>query len=126
MDWAAYGFRVEDRPYPVGTLMARAGQGSDEELKKLLQDLPIHVQRVGKWPQLAWQRIRQPRVGLYQSYDSSMDEGWTRWILEQNEFSYTSLFDRDIQESQLQAFDAILFAEQSAQEIQGRIILALS
>ena len=117
VDWAAYGFRVEDRPYPVGTLMARAGQGSDEELKKLLQDLPIHVQRVGKWPQLAWQRIRQPRVGLYQSYDSSMDEGWTRWILEQNEFSYTSLFDRDIQESQLQAFDAILFAEQSAQEI---------
>ena len=117
VDWATYGFRVEDRPYPVGTLMARSGQGSNEELKELLRDLPVHVQRVGKWPQLAWQRIRQPRVGLYQSYDSSMDEGWTRWILEQNEFSYTSLFDRDIQEGQLQEFDAILFAEQSPREI---------
>ena len=117
VDWATYGFRVENRPYPVGTLMARAGQGSNEELKELLQDLPVHVQRVEKWPQLAWQRIRQPRVGLYQSYDSSMDEGWTRWILEQSEFSYTSLFDRDIQEGQLQEFDVILFAEQSAREI---------
>ncbi len=117
VDWATYGFRVEDRPYPVGTLMARAGQGSDEELKNLLQDLPVHVQRVERWPQLAWQRIRKPRVGLYQSYDSSMDEGWTRWILEQNEFSYISLLDRDIREGQLQEFDVILFAEQSAQEI---------
>ena len=117
VDWATYGFRVEDRPYPVGTLMARAGQGSDEELKDLLQSLPVHVQRVEKWPQLAWQRIRKPRVGLYQSYNSSMDEGWTRWILEQNEFSYTSLLDRDIRKGKLQDFDVLLFAEQSAREI---------
>ena len=117
VDWATYGFRVGDRPYPVGTLMARAGQGSDEELRMLLQDLPVHVERVEKWPQLAWQRIRKPRVGLYQSYDSSMDEGWTRWILEQNEFYYTSLLDRDIRKGQLQEFDVILFAEQSAREI---------
>ena len=121
VDWATYGFRVEDRPYPVGTLMARAetrsGKGSDEELRELLKDLPVHVRRVEKWPQLAWQRIRKPTIGLYQSYDSSMDEGWTRWILEQNEFSYTSLLDRDIRKGQLQEFDAILFAEQSAREI---------
>ncbi len=117
VDWATYGFRVQDRPYPAGTLMARARQGSDEDMVALLQDLPVPVQRVEKWPQLAWQRIRQPRVGLYQSYDPSMDEGWTRWILERNEFSYESLFDRDIRNGRLQEFDVILFAEQKAEQI---------
>jgi hypothetical protein len=37
-----------------------------------------------------------------------MDEGWTRWILEQFEFPYTSLTDRDIQAGRLhEKYDAI-------------------
>ncbi len=118
LDWATYGFRVGDHPFPVGTLMARAGEGKQSDLQDLLKDLPLAVHQVKKWPQLAWQRIHEPAIGLYQSYNPSRDEGWTRWILEQHEFPYTTLRDGDVREGELQEFDVILFADEPAQGIE--------
>ena len=41
-----------------------------------------------------------------------MDEGWTRWLLEQFEFPYTSAFDRDIRAGNLRAkFDVIVLPD---------------
>ena len=60
------------------------------------------------------------RVGLYKSYTASMDEGWTRWIFQQfsQPFGYASLLDAEVRAGNLRAkFDAILFPDQSAQQI---------
>ena len=35
-------------------------------------------------------------VGLYRSWTASMDEGWTRWILEKYQFRVVSLRDQDL------------------------------
>ena len=44
-----------------------------------------------------------------------MDEGWTRWVLEQYEFNLTSLHNADIRAGKLrQKFDAIILADQNA------------
>jgi hypothetical protein len=41
-----------------------------------------------------------------------MDEGWTRWLLEQFEFPYASVFDRDVRAGNLRArFDVILLPD---------------
>ena len=41
--------------------------------------------------------ITQQRIGMYQRYNGgNMDEGWTRLLLENFEFEYTSLFDADL------------------------------
>jgi hypothetical protein len=62
--------------------------------------------------------LNRPRVALYKSYVPSMDEGWTRWILEQFAFSYASVRDKDLQSDSLrQRFDVILFADQTASSI---------
>jgi Zinc carboxypeptidase len=60
--------------------------------------------------------IRVPRIGLYRSYRANMDEGWTRWILEQYEFPYTSLSNADIR-GDLSKFDVLLFADESEDTI---------
>jgi hypothetical protein len=50
-----------------------------------------------------------PRIGLYKSWVPSIDEGWTRWILEQYEFPYTSLDDAGVRKSGLrERFDVIV------------------
>jgi hypothetical protein len=43
-----------------------------------------------------------------------MDEGWTRWLLEQNNVAYTSLEDREARAGNLRAsYDAILIPDHS-------------
>lgn len=62
--------------------------------------------------------INAPRVGLYQPWTANMDEGWTRWVLEQFEFAPTPLHNADIKAGALrQRFDAIVLADQQARDI---------
>jgi Zinc carboxypeptidase len=62
-----------------------------------------------------WMEIPRPRVGLYQSFEPSMDEGWTRWLLEQFGFAYTSVHNPDILAGRLRhRFDTLVFPDQSA------------
>jgi hypothetical protein len=62
--------------------------------------------------------MRAPRVGLYQSYSPSMDEGWTRWVLDHYEFPFTTIHNSDVQAGKLRTrFDAILLPDQRAKDI---------
>ena len=58
--------------------------------------------------------LRQPRVALYKSHIPVIDEGWTRWLLEQYEFPYTNIQDKDIRAGNLNSqFDVILIPHES-------------
>src|SRR5260370_21374288 len=62
--------------------------------------------------------LNTPRVGIYQSYDPSMDEGWTRWVLDRYQFEYTALHNEDIKPGKLrQRFDAIILPDQRSSAI---------
>jgi hypothetical protein len=61
--------------------------------------------------------IRAPKVGIYQSYISNMEEGWTRWVLDQYEFDLEVLHDPDIRGGDLSRFDIIVLPDQSASGI---------
>ena len=116
--WAPNGFRVGAEGFAVGTFMARVDR-DQETLRGSLRGLPISVRQVDRRPQLAWQRIRGPRIGLYKSFAPSIDEGWTRWTLEEYEFPYKSLLNRDIQEADLTEYDVIVIPHQDPELILG-------
>ena len=62
--------------------------------------------------------IRAPRVGLYQPWTASIDEGWTRWVLEQWEFAPRTLHNADIRAGRLrQQFDVLVLADQQPRDI---------
>ena len=60
-----------------------------------------------------------PRVAMYQPWTGgNMDEGWTRWVLEQYEFNLTSIHNADIRAGKLrQKFDTIIIADQNPRDI---------
>ena len=60
-----------------------------------------------------------PRVAMYQPWTGgNMDEGWTRWVLEQYEFNLTSIHNADVRAGKLrQKFDTIIFADQDPRAI---------
>jgi hypothetical protein len=62
--------------------------------------------------------LKAPRIGIYQSWQPSMDEGWTRWILDRYEFEYTKLHNEDVKAGNLrQRFDVILLPDQRTNSI---------
>jgi hypothetical protein len=63
-------------------------------------------------------QINQPRLAVYRSWAPSMDEGWTRWVLEQFGFDYKTVTDADIRAGSLNAaYDVIILPEQGAEQI---------
>ncbi len=58
------------------------------------------------------QPVRAPRIGLYKSWMGNMDEGWTRWLLEQYEFGFRNVTNADIRTGDLSQFDIIIFADE--------------
>jgi len=57
--------------------------------------------------------LKAPRVGIYKSWAASLDEGWTRLVLDRHEFKYTSLDNAAVNQKDLAArFDVILVPDQ--------------
>ena len=65
--------------------------------------------------------VRRLRIGMYQRYyGGNMDEGWTRWVLEQWGFPYRSLFDAEIKAGNLAAkYDVIILPDDNVRMITG-------
>jgi hypothetical protein len=60
------------------------------------------------------------RIALYKSYVPAIDEGWTRWLLEDFHFPYQSVRNPDIEAGNLREhFDVIVFPDQPASQIVG-------
>jgi len=56
--------------------------------------------------------VSAPRIGIYKSFIPSMDEGWTRWLLEDFGFVYSSVENKEIQAGALRKhFDVIVFPD---------------
>ena len=62
--------------------------------------------------------VKRPRIGLYKSFVPSMDEGWTRWLLENFEFAYRNVPNPEINNGGLrQRYDVLIFPDQPAAQI---------
>ena len=56
-------------------------------------------------------------MGIYKSWQANMDEGWTRWLLEQYAFPVDTLHNKDVAERDLSQYSAIIFPSQSGNGI---------
>jgi hypothetical protein len=58
------------------------------------------------------------KLGLYRSHVPSMDEGWTRWVLERSIYLFAGVDDATIQSGKLRTeFNTIIIPDQSARTI---------
>ena len=63
--------------------------------------------------------LKKHRVGVYQSWRSNMDEGWTRYLLDDMEIPFTSLHNKDFKGTKKKKvnlnsrYDVIVFADEN-------------
>lgn len=111
-------YRLTGSGSEPGTIYVPQRQGIDAKLEALAEKFPIDIRPAFSAPTGAALLVHLPRIGLYQSWVPSMDEGWTRWIFDQNGIPYTKLVDADIRKGDLvQRFDVILIPDNSASAI---------
>lgn len=124
---------VGDKNYPAGSFVVQAkvakGKTTAEGLKTLRArwaSLFGLVEKYGVDMRLVLdernpitiEQITQPRLALYRSWSPSMDEGWTRWVLEQFNFDYKNIYDADVRAGNLKdRFDVVILPDQSMQQI---------
>jgi hypothetical protein len=83
-----------------------------EILKRYGVDAKSVTEAPESWP------MKRPRIGVYQPWSGNIDEGWTRWILEQFRFPFTVLHNPEVRDGHLrEQFDTIVFAEMAARQI---------
>ncbi len=100
------GAEVEGRPFSAGTFVV---ERSD---LPAIDDLGLEVQACSELPEESMLTVGPVRLGLYQPWTTSMDEGWTRWVLERHEFDYRSLHDSEIRAGGLRSrYDAIVLPD---------------
>ena len=69
-------------------------------------------------PEVERHVMGKPRVGVYRSYVAAVEEGWTRYVLDEYGFDYVSLLDGDVREGGLaERFDAIVLPNQPVRHI---------
>jgi hypothetical protein len=98
----------------------RARHLGAEGIEAAVRDLGVRVRALSEAPgDLV--SLRAPRIGLYHGWGGNIDEGWTRWVLEQLEFPYESLHDADVRGGGLRSrFDTIVLPDASlARMLQG-------
>jgi hypothetical protein len=63
--------------------------------------------------------VRRPRVGLFRPWGSSMDEGWTRWMLEQYGFDLVTLRPVDLRSPLAEKVDVLILTEDGRVPVEG-------
>ncbi len=63
--------------------------------------------------------IKKPRVGLFQPWSGSMDEGWTRWLLEQYDFDFVVLHPEDFRTPLTGRIDVVILADDARIPVEG-------
>jgi len=87
------------------------------DARAILQNNGVDAVSLKEAPADSWP-VKRPRIALYEPWMGSIDEGWTRWILEQYQFAFTRVRNADIQAGHLrERYDAIVFAEAGARQI---------
>jgi len=97
------------------------GAGSEAELEAVARQTGVDFTPLRAAVSTGAHGMARQRIAMYQRYGGgNIDEGWTRFVLEQFHFPYTSIFDPEIKKGGLNAnYDVLIFPNDSIATITG-------
>jgi hypothetical protein len=119
-------FKALNRAWQAGATVSFAAGGdgrggrylvsglAETTARRLVEELALTAERTSA----SGRKLSRPRLGLYKPWRTSMDEGWTRWLLERYEFAFANLTNTEIIAGDLRRrFDVILLPDMPARRI---------
>lgn len=115
VSWLTSPLPIQGHTYEPGALLVNEARGVAPVVAAVARDLGLRVTAVAGRPPQGTLPLARARVALYKPWVESIDEGWTRWLLEQYEFPFETITDADIRRGGLRArFDAIVLPDMNA------------
>ncbi len=106
------GNAVVERDRRTGEFLIPLSGTAVEMIPRLAAELDISFSAPVSGPGGQRRRLRRPRIALYRGQVPMMDEGWTRWVLDQYEFAYDNIGNERIQAGDLGAdYDVIILPD---------------
>jgi hypothetical protein len=104
----------------AGDFLVAAG-APEALLASIATDTGVGFAALKADPKTGVHDLKRLRVGMYQRYwGGNMDEGWTRFLLEQFAFPYATIMDAEIKKGGLEAkYDVIILPDDSTAMITG-------
>jgi hypothetical protein len=116
--WSDMELSIDGKTYPAGTFIIPAQKGIDKKLESLANDFKVPVYGIHQPVPVKGTKAMLPRLGLYHSWTASMDEGWTRLVLDNYRYSYKKLYNEEIKKGKLtEKFDVIIIPDLSIESI---------
>lgn len=116
--WNTEKIALNGKEFLKGSVVIHSDKISRESLKKLIQDLHIQFYSANDIEADKLKELKKVKVGIYHPYNASMDEGWTRLLLENHEFDFTQIFNKDMKTRDLKKrYDVIIIPDVSSEVI---------
>lgn len=116
---SAAAFSAGNRSHDAGTFIIERGAQTQARLAEIARDLGLEFVPLASRPSVQMSAVSRPRVAMYRPWTANMDEGWTRYVLNEYEFDLTTLRNHDIRTADLSQYDVIIFTDQVAGSIMG-------
>jgi len=118
-----YRFKNETGTKPLtgeGSFFVPANKKAKALLEQASSDLSLSVRTVSHRPSLLTKKISPLKIAVWDTYGGSISAGWLKWIMEQHQFPYKTIYVKEINAGNMhKKFDVILFVSGAIPSITG-------
>jgi hypothetical protein len=118
VSWLTSELDADGYRYTAGSLVVARSDIVRPIVERIAAELGLRTTGLkGKLPS-GLRLLGTVRVALYKPWMENVDEGWTRWLLEEYQFHFTSINDAEIGAGNLRKrYDAIILPSASAEQL---------
>ncbi|MBN1224977.1 MAG: hypothetical protein JXB23_17135, partial [Candidatus Aminicenantes bacterium] len=107
----------------AGSFLIKNTPHAHNILPDLLEKWHVNAYEIKNFEGIPKTRLKKHRVGLYKSWRSNMDEGWTRYVFDDLGIPFNTLYNKDFKEKREvnlnSRFDVLVFADENSDIIKA-------
>ena len=113
--WNTEKILLNDKIFNQGSVIFPVNSQTLKVVDNLADELHIEINSLEHIDQKILKQIKKVRIGLYKPYTANMDEGWTRLLLENFEFDFVTMDNKEFKTKRLKdRYDVIIIPDMSA------------